>query len=439
MPDARRAPSQPVDRSRLVEAYRKVRARTEALAAPLSAEDQQLQSQPSSSPTKWHRAHTTWFFETFLLGPRGVPPFDSRYGYLYNSYYEAVGPRFHRPSRGLVSRPSADDVGRYRRAVDGRMIELLGGVDEAALAEIAPLVELGLAHEEQHQELVLTDVLHALSQSPLMPAIRGASPTRPRRSPAPVRFFHEPGGVVEMGHAGAGFAFDNEGPRHRVFLEPFELASRLVTVGEVVEFIEARGYETPSLWLSEGLDFVRRERIGAPLHARVEGGALVVFGVDGEREASPDEPAAFLSYFEADAIARFFGARLPTEAEWEHVASRADPRVGNQLDEDPYAKSLLSPTGCTEPASRGPAQLFGDVWEWTSSSYAPYPGFVAEEGAVGEYNGKFMVSQQVLRGGSCFTPRGHARPTYRNFWHPDTRFQMSGLRLARSVRGGSPS
>jgi ergothioneine biosynthesis protein EgtB len=380
-----------------------VRSRTEALAAPLSPEDQQLQSMPSCSPTKWHRAHTTWFFETFLLGPRGVPPVDARYGFLFNSYYEAIGPRHARPRRGLLSRPSCDEIAAYRATVDGRVAELLsGGVDAATQA----IVELGLAHEEQHQELILTDALHALAENPIRPAYRGAVIDPPAPRNAAWRRFD--GGLVEIGADAQGFAFDNERPRHKLWLEPFELADRCVTVGEVKQFRDDGGYRTPSLWLSDGWDAVQQHGWTAPAYWLDDG---TIFGLDGVRVPDDDEPAAFLSYYEADAIARWMGARLPTEAEWERAAP---PRLGTQID-DPRAAPLRP----------------GDVWEWTASSYEAYPGYAPAADALGEYNGKFMVNQRVLRGGSCFTPVGHLRTTYRNFWHPDTRFQMTGLRIAR--------
>lgn len=413
-------------RGRLRGRFEAVRAATEALAAPLTAEDQGLQSMADCSPTKWHRAHTTWFFEEFLLLPRGHEPVDARYRYLFNSYYEAVGPRQARPQRGLLSRPSAEEVGAYRRAVDGRMRGLLETLDDRALAAAAPLIELGLAHEEQHQELLLTDILHAFSQSPLLPAYRAAAPSpAPRGGGEPLRFFPQEGGLVEVGARGPGFFFDNEGPRHRVWIEPFAIASRPITVGEVRAFLDAKGYETPSLWLSAGLDFVRQRGLQGPLHARHEDGVYRVFTLDGLREATDDEPASHLSYYEADAVARFLGGRLPTEMEWEFVASKVACDQGN-FRESGALRPL--PAG----AGEGPGQLFGDVWEWTSSAYAPYPGFAPAAGAVGEYNGKFMVNQLVLRGGSCFSPRGHLRATYRNFWPADTRFQMTGARLARA-------
>jgi len=410
--------------------YLAVREATEQLAAPLSPEDQGLQSMPSASPTKWHRAHTTWFFETFLLTPRGYPLFRPEYAFLFNSYYEALGPRHARPKRGLLSRPSCDEIAAYRRAVDGRVVELLASLGERDLAALAPTMRLGIAHEEQHQELLLTDVLHAFSESPLTPAYRREGPEEPRHEPAPARFFPHGGGVVTLGHEGGGFSFDNEGPAHRVFLEPFELASRPITVSEVIAFVEAGGYRTPSLWLAAGYDTARARGATSPHGTTYEPGSFRAFGAHGPYTPDPAAPAAHLDYFEADAIARFLGARLPTEAEWETFARGASPAEGN-FREDGWLRPRAR---AHEGEGAAPTQLFGDVWEWTSSSYGAYPGFRPAAGAIGEYNGKFMVSQLVLRGGSAFTPRGHVRATYRNFWPPDTSFQLSGARLARDVR-----
>ncbi|MGK2859863.1 MAG: ergothioneine biosynthesis protein EgtB [Thermoanaerobaculia bacterium] len=415
-------------KQQLIDRYAAVRTATEELAAPLSPEDQQLQSMPDCSPAKWHRAHTTWFFETFVLLPRGVAPFDPRYGFLFNSYYENVGPRHARPRRGMLSRPTAAEVSTYRRAIDGRMLELLASASEDELAALRPVLELGLAHEEQHQELLLTDILNALAENPLHPAYRhaGAKTREDGGNAAPMRFVDYPGGATEIGVGPSeNFAFDNEGPRHRVWLEPYALGDRLVTVGEWKAFADAGGYETATLWLSDGLDFVRAHGIRAPLYARRDGGALVVFGLDGEREAADDEPISHVSFYEADAIATFLGARLPTEAEWEATAGTMNGSEGNFRE-----SGALRPMPAA-PGGTGLRQLFGDTWEWTRSSYSPYPGFVAGPGAIGEYNGKFMVNQYVLRGGSCFTPREHVRPTYRNFWHPGTRFQVTGIRLAK--------
>lgn len=447
------------ERQNLVDSFLAVRAATEALAGPLSPEDQQLQSMPECSPAKWHRAHTTWFFETFVLLPRGVAPFDPSFGYLFNSYYEAVGPRHARPKRGMLSRPTAAEVSGYRRAVDERIVEALASMPEPDLTAVRPVIELGLAHEEQHQELLLTDILNAFAENPTKPAYQSgrmqltrqvatAAPNQPsegssRSDPGPERqrgpggvegsaeqssFTEYPGGTTEIGvDLHGGLVFDNETPRHRVWLEPFAIADRLVTVGEWKAFADAGGYETPSLWLSDGFEFVRANGIRAPLYARREGGSLVAFGLGGERELPDGEPLSHVSFYEADAIATFLGARLPTEEEWEHAAGTFSPLEGNFRE-----SGLLHPAPSGSPHS-GSHQLFGDVWEWTRSGYSPYPGFSAAKGAIGEYNGKFMVNQFVLRGGSCLTPRGHVRATYRNFWHPGTRFQMSGMRLAKSL------
>jgi len=417
-------------RESLIDRYRQVRAATEDLAKDLTAEDQQLQSMPLCSPTKWHRAHTTWFFEMFLLVPAGVPVVDAHYGFLFNSYYEAVGPRHARPKRGLLSRPSAEQVAEYRVRVDARMLELLAALDESKLAELAPLVELGLAHEEQHQELILTDILNAFGESSLLPRYRPEpeAPTDARPRTRSESLVEVEGGLIEIGASGDGFSFDNEGPRHRVWLEPFAVSDRLMTVGEMRAFIRDGGYRSPALWLSEGWDFVRAHAIEAPLYARVEGERYVTFSLHGEREAADDEPVSHLSYYEADALARYLGGRLPTEAEWELVASRT--AVEGHFRES----GLLRATRA--PEASGVRQLYGDVWEWTRSAYAPYPGFRAAAGAVGEYNGKFMVGQLVLRGGSAFSPERHLRPSYRNFWHPDTRFQLSGARLAKDIQPG---
>jgi len=385
-----------------------------------------LQSMPDCSPTKWHRAHTTWFFETFLLEPNGAPAFDPSYKYLFNSYYEAVGPRHARPKRGMLSRPTVDEVSTYRRSVDGRMIELLSGLDPERFEEIRPRLELGLAHEEQHQELILTDILNAFSENPTLPVYRpGRSPRSAKTEPNPLEYVSFDGGLYEIGASqNSGFYFDNERPRHRVWLEPFALANRLCTVGEMKAFIREGGYRTASLWLSEGWDFVRQHAIEAPLYARIDGQSYLAFTLTGERELVDSEPVQHVSYYEADALARFLGARLPSEAEWERAAESA-PESGVFYEDGALGPCAASPEGGTV------AQLFGDVWEWTRSAYSPYPGFCPAHGALGEYNGKFMIGQMVLRGGSCLTPRGHARRSYRNFWPPGTRFQMSGVRLAK--------
>ena len=378
---------------------------------------------PDVSPTKWHRAHVTWFFETFVLGPNvaGYEPFHPAYGYLFNSYYEAVGKRHPRPDRGLLTRPGAAEVGDYRRAVDEAMAELLAG---EVTPDIADLTALGLHHEQQHQELLLMDIKHVLSTNPLAPAFLDLPPT-PVGAVRPRGWLEHPGGLTDIGHAGGGFAFDNERPRHGVWLEPFALADRPVTNGEWLAFIEDGGYRRPELWLSDGWAALQAADATAPLYWRWTDGAWSEFTLAGARPLDPARPVVHVSYHEADAFARWSDARLPTEAEWEAVAA-GRPVEGRNLD-----LGRLRP----EAGPPGDLSLFGDVWEWTSSAYLPYPRFRPAAGAVGEYNGKFMVSQHVLRGGSCVTPAGHVRPTYRNFFPPGARWAFSGLRLARDEEG----
>jgi ergothioneine biosynthesis protein EgtB len=402
-----------------------VRSLTEELAAPLSAEDQTAQSMADVSPTKWHRAHTTWFFEEFLLGPgrAGYRPFHDGYRYLFNSYYEAVGPRHPRPQRGVVTRPGIEEIAEYRRAVDHAMC---GWLAEGLPPELEPLVELGLHHEQQHQELLLMDIKHVLSQNVLDPVYRPAAPAT-REAPA-LRWIERPGGTVEIGAPGDGFAFDNEGPRHEVVLQPHALASRAVTAGEVAAFVADGGYRRPELWLSDGWATVQAEGWEAPLYWRAEGGDdWSLFTLGGRRALDPHEPAVHLSYYEADAIAHWSGARLPTEAEWEATAASVDPAAAC------FDLDALHPRPAVDDGGDVPAQLFGDVWEWTASAYLPYPRFRPAAGAVGEYNGKFMVNQQVLRGGCCATPPGHLRASYRNFFPPAARWAFSGVRLARDL------
>ena len=370
----------PSERERLASLYTWTRARTEALAGRLSAEDQQVQSMPDASPTKWHRAHTTWFFETFVLQPCGVPCVDGRYAQLFNSYYESIGPRHARPKRGVLSRPSAAEVAEYRRVVDARVVQLLGNGDARAVGGILPVVELGIAHEEQHQELILTDILHAFSESALRPAYAPSREVAMARSTSPARFVPFEGGLHEVGAPdGPSFAFDNERPRHKEWLEPFALADRLVTVGEMKAFIREGGYGAASLWLAEGFDFVRKNDLGAPLYSRLEGEEFHVFTLGGARVASDGEPVVHLSYYEADAVARFLGARLPSESEWEVVAARS-PLRGHFADDE-----MFRPLAAPAPSGEGGevAQLFGDAWEWTRSSYEPYPGFCGAEGGAG--------------------------------------------------------
>jgi ergothioneine biosynthesis protein EgtB len=406
----------------LADRYRSVRELTELLAAPLSAEDQTVQSMPDVSPTKWHRAHVSWFFETFILREQ-VPryrAFHPVYEYLFNSYYEGVGDRYPRPRRGMVSRPGIAEVSAYRKHVDEAMGDLL--IDEALVPEVWELVELGLNHEQQHQELVLMDIKHVLSCSPIQPAYSALVAVEPEPSEDSALIEH-PGGIVEVGHGNDSFAFDNESPRHRVHLDPFTLDARPVSCGEWMEFIDDAGYRRPELWLSDGWATVNTEGWMAPLYWSWIDDRWWCFTLGGARHVNPAEPVCHVSYYEADAFARWAGARLPTEAEWETASETSVVDDGNFLDTD-----FLHP----RPVGRS-SSMFGDVWQWTSSAYAPYPGFRPAAGAVGEYNGKFMVNQYVLRGGSCVTPAGHVRATYRNFFPPSARWAFSGLRLAREI------
>ena len=420
-------------RAALRDSFRSVRDLTEALAAPLRPEDQVIQSMPDVSPTKWHRGHTTWFFETFLLEPAliGYDAFDTEFRYLFNSYYEAVGPRHPRNQRGLISRPNVEEVCRYRAHVDAAMEKLIGGCDRDAWPELAALVELGLHHEQQHQELLLMDIKHVLSCNPLEPAFVEATP--PVAQPTqPAHLVGHDGGLVEAGHSDDVFAFDNESPRHKVYLEPFRIADRLVTSGEWLEFIADGGYRQPELWLSDGWYAVQEHGWNAPVYWRCDGNdGWSSYTLNGRRPIELDEPVVHVSHYEADAFARWAGARLPTEFEWEHaVASRcppSDPQSSGLTASAPHG-TRLHPGAA--PAGAGLRQAFGDVWQWTASAYLPYPRFTPAAGAVGEYNGKFMSSQMVLRGSACITPAGHARTTYRNFFPPSSRWMFAGLRLA---------
>jgi len=408
--------------------YAAVRRATEQLIGPLTPEDCALQSMPDASPAKWHLAHTSWFFETFVLErlAAGYRPFHPAYRVLFNSYYNGVGDRHPRPERGLISRPGLAEVLAYRKHVDHRMAEVLAKSGSGD-GEFDALIELGVNHEEQHQELILTDVKHLLWKNPQRPAYLERWPLTPVRG-RKSRWVGFDGGPARIGHDGSGFAFDNEGPRHDVVLRPFEIASHPVTHGDFLAFVEDRGYERPELWLSLGWDAVQAQGWRAPQYWERHGGAWRTFTLHGMAAIDPHTPVCHVSYFEADAYARWAGARLPTEVEWEVVALRAPVR-GNFRE-----SGALHPLALRdEPPAPGLAQVFGDVWEWTQSAYASYPGFRAAAGAVGEYNGKFMCNQYVLRGGSCATPVAHIRATYRNFFPPEARWQFSGLRLARDA------
>ena len=408
-------------RPALREAYARVRHTTEKLAAALSPEDQTIQSMDDASPTKWHLAHTTWFFETVILQPfsKGYSVFSADYSFLFNSYYESLGPRHARPRRGMLTRPSIDDVLAYRRHVDHAIAEFLDGLASDQHAHIDPLVELGLNHEEQHQELILTDIKHAFSLNPLLPSYAASRPVAVETA-SRLEWIDFRGGVHPVGHSGHGFAFDNEGPRHEVLLSPYRLASRLVTCGEYEAFIADGGYKRPEFWLSDGFALAQREDWTAPLYWQDHKQIFTLMGV---RPRMSDEPVAHVSFYEAAAYAAWAGKRLPTEFEWEHAASGL-PLEGNFLDTD-----ILHPRAAV-PHTGSLQQMFGDAWEWTRSAYDPYPRYRPFDGALAEYNGKFMVGQIVLRGGSCATPAGHIRASYRNFFPPAARWQFSGIRLA---------
>jgi ergothioneine biosynthesis protein EgtB len=415
-----------IDRDAVLARYAEVRRRSTTLVAPLGPEDMQVQSMPDASPTKWHLAHTTWFFETFVLArfAAGYEAVSPEYAFLFNSYYDSVGAHHARAARGLVTRPTLQEVFEYRTRVDAALTKLIGQIDDARWGDVADLVILGTHHEEQHQELILTDAKHALWSSPRRPSY---SPERAARSstPPPLRWIARDEGLAWVGHEGDGFAFDNEFPRHRVFLEAFEIASRQVTNAEYREFVDDGGYRRPELWLSDGFATVLREGWRAPLYWEPRDGTLHQFTMSGLVPLDPGAPVKHVSYYEADAYARWARARLPTEQEWESIAGGA-PVDGNLLD-----TGHLSPRPAASNA--GIEQIFGDTWEWTASPYVAYPRYRPWTGSLGEYNGKFMVNQMVLRGGSCFTPRAHVRASYRNFFPPSTRWQMSGLRLARWV------
>jgi ergothioneine biosynthesis protein EgtB len=410
----------------LSDRYQKVRQLSEQICQPLAIEDYGIQSMPDVSPPKWHLAHTTWFFETFLLVPNlpHYQVFHPLFSYLFNSYYEAVGNRHPRSQRGLLSRPTVAEVYQYRAFVDDAMQTLLTThpLDEA----LESLILLGLHHEQQHQELLLTDIKHILALNPLRPAYRSDLPIPSQQSiTTKEQWLDYPGGLSAIGYEGKSFAFDNESPNHPVYLQDYYLASRLVTNGEYLEFIQAGGYRNPEYWLAEGWAIIQQEGWQAPLYWEQIDGNWWVMTLAGLRPLNEYEPVCHVSFYEADAYAQWKGQRLPTEAEWEISANQV-PINGNFLE-----SGWLHPIPAGD--STRPDQLFGDVWEWTQSAYLPYPGFKAAPGAVGEYNGKFMCNQMVLRGGSCVTPPHHIRSTYRNFFPASTRWQFSGIRLARST------
>jgi ergothioneine biosynthesis protein EgtB len=411
------------DRLALANQYHNVRAQSLEICRPLAIEDYVIQSMGDVSPPKWHLAHVTWFFENFLLLPflTGYRAFHPEYGHLFNSYYETVGRPFPRLQRGLLSRPTVEEIFRYREHVDRHMRELLEAAPDGNWREVAGRVALGLHHEQQHQELLLTDIKHILASNPLRPVYRAPATWAPDAIKRPLEWAGSPSGVYEIGCDGSAFAFDNESPRHRVYLNAFRLGSRLVTSGEYLEFMDAGGYDSPAWWLSQGWQAVQEKAWRAPLYWERIDDAWHAMTLSGMRAVSEHEPVCHVSFFEADAYARWRGKRLPTEAEWE-VAGRAQPVEGN-----------FAENGRLHPAPAGtefPAQMFGDAWEWTQSAYSPYPGYRPPAGALGEYNGKFMSNQYVLRGGSCASPAGHLRPTYRNFFYPADRWQFSGIRLA---------
>jgi ergothioneine biosynthesis protein EgtB len=402
----------------LARRFQEIRNTSMRITEGLTAEDQMVQSMPDASPTKWHLAHTTWFFETFILQPHGngYRPFDPRFQYLFNSYYKQLGSHPFRGARGLMSRPTLAEVHAYRAHVDDALLAFL----ESADAQVLALVELGLNHEQQHQELILTDIKHALWSNPLRPEL--SPEVADSAAPSAMNWTEVEGGIHLMGHQGGGFAFDNESPQHEILLRPFRIAWRDVTNAEYLEFIEDGGYRCPELWLSDGWDTLNAQGWNAPLYWEHREDGWWQFAHRGLKRINPAEPVCHISYYEADAYARWSDARLPSEQEWEVAAVRM-PSSGTFLDDDVFHP---------QPASgEGNQQMFGDVWQWTASPYIAYPGFQPAAGLIGEYNGKFMCNQWVLRGGSCVTPRSHIRPTYRNFFPAHARWQFSGLRLAR--------
>ena len=414
-------------REALADQYQRVRQASELLCATLEPEDYVIQTMPEMSPTKWHLAHTSWFFETFVIKTHaaGYRPLNPQYAFLFNSYYNAAGKMHFRPHRGLISRPTVKDTFNYRKHVDAAVLRLLREAGEGKFEELEPLIALGLNHEQQHQELMLTDIKHVFWMNPLRPAF--SADQLPRAAAAAACQWHDcPGGLAEIGHEGAGFCFDNERPRHQVFVNPFALGTKLVSNREYLAFMEDGGYGRAELWLSLGWTAVNDHGWHSPFYWEKRDGRWWMMTLAGMRPVQGSEPVCHLSYFEADAYARWAGARLPTEAEWEVCASPA-PLEGQFVE-----------SGHFHPAPAAGAadvleQMFGTLWQWTQSAYSPYPGYRAAAGALGEYNGKFMCNQYVLRGASCATPRSHARRTYRNFFPPDARWQFMGLRLAKDI------
>jgi len=428
------SPSAASSREKLRDRFQSVRAFSHELTDPLSPEDQTIQSMTDASPAKWHLAHTSWFFETFVL-KQYVPdyrPHNDMYEYMFNSYYQGIGPQYNRSQRGIISRPTVAQVGEYRAHVDGAMGAYFEEASDNAWEEAASLIELGLNHEQQHQELLLTDIKHAMSFNPLMPAVyQPKVPVADSNGAPELEWIEYPGGIQSLGWDGEGFAFDNEGPVHDVLLQPYGLASRLVTNGEYMEFMEAGGYQSPRHWHADGWTVVETQGWSAPIYWRQDGGIWYEYTLRGLEPLDPDGPLTHISFYEASAYADWRGCRLPTEAEWE-VAARDEPIRGNFVDTGLYHSTQF---GGASDGDGNLRQIYGDVWEWTSSPYTPYPGFKPAEGAVGEYNGKFMANQMVLRGGSCATAHDHIRSSYRNFFYPDARWQFTGIRLAKDFAG----
>jgi ergothioneine biosynthesis protein EgtB len=434
-----RSPAASDSAAQLLARFRDTRDFTTRLCRDLAPEDCVVQSMPDVSPTKWHLAHTTWFFETFILKKwlPGYRPEIPEYAYLFNSYYNAAGDMHRRDLRGLISRPTVAEAQRYRSSVDTEIDNLISNADETLFRQIEPILILGIQHEQQHEELLVTDIKHVFAQNPLHPIFRERKIDIVPENVPPLRFIEFEEGMVEIGHDGDGFCYDNEQPRHRAFVPRFSLANRPVTNGEYLEFIEAGGYTRSEFWLSLGWMTVNEQRWQAPLYWTKKDGAWWDFTLSGFRPVDENEPVTHVSYFEADAYANWAGARLSTEFEWEHAAAEI-PIEGNFVENETFhpvacRSSRQEPVLSASRMDRDPAQMFGDVWEWTRSAYSPYPGYRAAPGALGEYNGKFMCNQYVLRGGSCATSRTHIRKTYRNFFQPEKRWQFTGIRLARDL------